>query len=116
MREEVTEEMLSPEDEFVHNIRHIIESNLEDYTFGSSELVKAAMMSRTQLFLKLKALTGYSASQYIRLLRLQKAKKLLKTSHLNISEIAYAVGFGDPKYFSRVFSQEFGVPPTKYRK
>ena len=116
VREEVTEEMLSPEDEFVHNIRHIIESNLEDYTFGSSELVKAAMMSRTQLFLKLKALTGYSASQYIRLLRLQKAKKLLKTSHLNISEIAYAVGFGDPKYFSRVFSQEFGVPPTKYRK
>lgn len=116
VKEEVLEEVLSPEDEFVHNIRSIIESNLDNYTFGSSELVKASMMSRTQLFLKLKALTGYSASQYIRLLRLQKAKNLLKTSSLNISEIAYTVGFGDPKYFSRVFSQEFGIPPTQFRQ
>ena len=107
--------VLTPEDKFIQRIREIIQKNLEDYTFGSQELSKGMMMSRSQLFLKLKALSGCSASQYIRLMRLEKAKILLKTSGLNISQIAYEVGFSDPKYFSRVFSQEYGVPPTQFR-
>jgi transcriptional regulator GlxA family with amidase domain len=54
-------------------------------------------------------------NRYLRALRLQKAKELLSASKLNISEIAFAVGFEDPKYFSRVFSEEFGLSPASFR-
>lgn len=72
-------------------------------------------MSRSTLHLKLVALTGMSITRYVRALRLSKAKDLLASSELTISEIAYAVGFDDPKYFSRVFSEEFGVSPANFR-
>jgi transcriptional regulator GlxA family with amidase domain len=60
------------------------------------------------------ALTGLSISRYLRALRLRKAQELLADSSLNIAEVAYAVGFEDPKYFSRVFSEEFGVSPGHF--
>jgi AraC-like DNA-binding protein len=72
-------------------------------------------MSRTTLHSKLVALTGMSISRYIRALRLGKAKELLVSTEQNISQIAYAVGFDDPKYFSRVFSEEYGSSPAKFR-
>jgi transcriptional regulator GlxA family with amidase domain len=62
------------------------------------------------------ALTGMSMTRYLRTLRLSKARELLSTTALNISEVAYAVGFEDPKYFSRVFSEEFGVSPGNFRQ
>ncbi len=103
----------TPEEIFMAKVRAIIEEKMEDYRFDGNQLCKDMMMSRTLLFLKLKAMTGYSASLYIRLLRLQRAKKLLLTTDLNVSQAAYEVGFKDPKYFSRVFSEEFGIPPSK---
>jgi len=57
---------------------------------------------------KLKTLTGKTPSRFIRSILLQKAKELLQTTSLNVSEIAYQVGFDDPNYFSRCFSEEFG--------
>jgi transcriptional regulator GlxA family with amidase domain len=72
-------------------------------------------MSRTSLHLKITALTGMSISHYVRSLRLRKAQELLTTSGLNVSQVAYAVGFDNPKYFSRLFSEEFGVSPANYR-
>ncbi|HEY0108823.1 MAG TPA: helix-turn-helix transcriptional regulator [Fibrella sp.] len=71
---------------------------------------------RTTLHLKLTALTGLSVSHYVRALRLRKAQELLTASALNVSEVAYAVGFDNPKYFSRLFSEEFGVSPGNYRQ
>ena len=73
-------------------------------------------MGQTNLNLKLNALTGMPTMQYLRKMRLHRAKKLLGESNLNVSEIAWEVGFHDPKYFSRVFSEEFGVPPSAFRK
>jgi AraC-like DNA-binding protein len=72
-------------------------------------------MSRAQLHRKLKALTGLSTSHYIRSIRLHKAKAVLKQTDLNISQVAYEVGFSDPKYFSRVFTQAYGRTPMAFR-
>lgn len=105
-----------PEDEFIFKVRAIIEEKMDRANFDGNQLCKDMSMSRTTLFLKLKAMTGYSASLYIRLLRLQRAKKLLQTTDLNISQTAYEVGFNDPKYFSRVFSEEFGIPPSRIKE
>ena len=70
-------------------------------------------MSQPQLHRKLTALTGKNATQFIRSIRLAKANELLLATEKSVSEVAYEVGFSDPKYFSRVFSDEFGVPPSK---
>ena len=61
------------------------------------------------------ALTGMPINRYLRTLRLSKTQALLASSGLNTSQMAYAVGFDDPKYFSRVFSEEFGVSPAHFR-
>jgi AraC-like DNA-binding protein len=75
-----------------------------------------ARLSHTHVNRKLKAMTGKTPSRFIRSIRLQKAVELLKTTDLNVSEIAYDVGFSDPNYFSRSFSEEFGYPPNVIRK
>lgn len=106
---------LSPEEEFIFRVRDIIGEKMADDTFDSNQLCKDMLMSRSLLFLKLKAMTGFSASLYIRLLRLQRAKKILETSSLNVSQVAYEVGFKDPKYFSRLFSKQYGIPPSSVR-
>ncbi len=104
------------EDEFIKKVRNAIEENLDDETFGIAELCKAVAMSRTQLHRKIKALTNRSTSLFVRSIRLQKAQNLLKTTNLNISQVAYEVGFSNPNYFSRIFAEEFGFPPTDLHK
>ena len=69
-------------------------------------------MSRSQIHRKLKALTGRSPSQYLRLVRLSKAKTMIEEQRGTVSEIAYSVGFSSPAYFSRCFKTEFGYPPS----
>jgi AraC-like DNA-binding protein len=64
----------------------------------------------------LKALTGRSVSIYIRTIRLHRAKEMLQSTDLNISEIAYEVGFKDPSYFTRQYREEFGITPSQTRK
>ncbi len=73
-------------------------------------------MSRSNLFRKLKALTGKSATHLIHSMRLEKAKELLETTHLNVSEICFEVGFNHPGYFSRLFLEEFGMSPSSLRQ
>lgn len=104
------------EDEFVLTIRNLVEANIDDEGFGIQEICRAAAVSRTQMHRKLKALTGLSTSHFIRSIRLEQAKKLLKTSDLNIAQVAYEVGFRDPKYFSKIFSEAFGESPANWRK
>ena len=69
-------------------------------------------MSRTHLHKKLKALVGKSPSQYVRTVRLFRAKQMIQEERGNISEIAYSVGFSSPQYFSKCFKEEFGYPPS----
>lgn len=103
-------------DPFLQKVRRIIENNLADPDFGILQLCRETGRSRAQLFRKIKALTGKSTSLFIRTVRLQKARELLITTNLNISEVAYEVGFKDLSYFSRTFSEEFGTPPSATRK
>jgi transcriptional regulator GlxA family with amidase domain len=71
-------------------------------------------LSRAQLYRKLQSLTGRSVNEHLNAIRLEKARHLLKTSNMNISEVAYDVGFNDPKYFGRVFSEAFGQSPSEF--
>jgi DNA-binding response OmpR family regulator len=104
------------EEVFLHKIEQFIEDNIDDTSLDVQTLCQAVNLSYTQFFRKLKALTGESPTLFIRKVRLKKAVVLLKTTDFNISEIAYGVGFSDPNYFSRVFTEEFGVPPSAVRK
>jgi signal transduction histidine kinase/DNA-binding response OmpR family regulator/streptogramin lyase len=104
------------ENEFLLKLRSIIETNLSDAHLDVEAICRKIGMGRTNLHNKLNALTGLSTTIYVRKLRLQRAKELLGTTDMNISEIAFKVGFNDPKFFSRVFAEEFGSPPSKMRK
>ncbi len=101
---------------FIKNARSILEKNYADEAFGIEELYHALDISRVQLHRKLMALTGQSASHFIRTFRLEKARDLLRKSTKSISEIAYETGYSDANYFSRVFAQEFGMSPSDLRK
>ncbi len=104
------------EQAFLQKLRGVVEEHM-DKTDLSPKLVCQQMgMSRSNLHRKLTALTNHSLTFFIRHLRLHKSKELLKTSDMTISEIAYEVGFADPKYFSRVFSEEFNQTPSKFRQ
>ncbi|MEM6802624.1 MAG: ATP-binding protein [Bacteroidota bacterium] len=97
---------------FVAETRRLIVANLDNEEFDIESLCKHMGMSYTQFYRKLKALTNKTASIFIREVRLEKGYQLLKEGELNISEIAYDIGFKDPAYFSRVFSEKYGLPPS----
>lgn len=103
-----------PEDAFISRLQNLIEQHLDDAEFKNSHLAELADMTPTQLYRKVKALTGSSPSQFVRAYRLRRAVELLRAGHLNISETAYTVGFNDPSYFSRVFQQKYGSSPSDY--
>lgn len=111
----VTEEVpgLAQENAFVQKVRAAVESKMSDAEFSVEDLCRALAMSQSQLHRKLSALTGTNATLFIRSVRLEKARLLLSEPDQTVSQVAYAVGFDDPKYFSRVFTEEFGVPPSK---
>jgi signal transduction histidine kinase/DNA-binding response OmpR family regulator len=103
-------------DAFLVRLREIIEDHLDDSAFGVEQLANAIHLSRSQLHRKLKAVTDLSAVHFIRQVRLAKARTLLQTTRLTIAEIAYAVGFDDPHYFTRVFTETEGTKPTQFRE
>jgi signal transduction histidine kinase/ligand-binding sensor domain-containing protein/DNA-binding response OmpR family regulator len=100
---------------FVQKIRDIIEQHLDNTQFSTEELGKQTAMSRSQLHRKLTALTGLSPNHFIRHIRLKNAQRRLLETEETIAEIAYAMGFSDPGYFTRVFKQEFGMAPGEWR-
>jgi len=104
------------EDAFLKKLRSIVEAHLDSEEFGIGELCKELAVSRTQLHRKLKALTNKSTSQVIRTIRMQEAKKLLLNPDMHISEIGYAVGYGNPSHFTQEFTKEFGEAPSFFRK
>lgn len=104
------------EDEFVLRVRELVEAHLTDANFGIPQLCQKLGISRVHLHRKLKALTNQSTSHFIRRIRLQKARNLLQNSTLNVSEVAYEVGFADPAYFSRLYNEAFNEAPSVTRK
>ena len=101
------------EKEFLQKLVLAIEARLEDADLTIPELSQQLAMSDTQLYRKLKAITDKTPSQFVRTVRLQNAMILLKNSELNVSEVGYEVGFTSPQYFSRMFKEEFGFPPSE---
>lgn len=108
-----TEEKI--EAKFLGKVNSLILEKSGDGSFSIEGLCQDLQMSRTQLHRKLTGITGLSASKYIHKIRLEKAQEELKNEALNISEIAYSLGYNDPNYFSKVFTKYFGISPTKYR-
>ena len=104
------------ESNFIRQLQKHIEDNLDNDQVGIVQICRKMSMSRAQIYRKVKALTGESVGHFIRRIRLRKAQDLLKNSCLNVSEIAYEVGFKDPAYFSRIFREEFGMSPRKARQ
>ena len=104
------------EQEFLSKVQHTIIKQLTNQLFDVQWLSREMVMSRSQLYRKVKALTGKSIASYIRFIRLQEGKKLLESTNESISDIAYSVGFNDLSYFSSSFSEEFGFPPGATRK
>jgi len=101
---------------FLEKLRNIIELNIANPEFGVEELGKEIGMSRSHLHRKITALTGKSPSRFIRSYKLEKAKIFLKNNSGTISEISDQLGFSSAVYFSQVFSEEFGYPPSELRK
>ena len=98
---------------FLDKIRTHVELHLDNSNYSVENLAKDLNLSRQQLYRKTKALTGKSVASYVRLIRLHHGKQLLQTTDLNVSEVAYQVGFSDPSYFSKSYSEEFGYSPKQ---
>lgn len=106
----------SPDDLFLQKMRRIIDENIENANLDIPYLCQAVHLSSTQLYRKVKALTGEAPISFIRKVRLNKAMGLLQSTDKTVAEIAYELGFTDPNYFSRTFSKEFGEAPSHFRK
>ena len=100
------------DEKFMNRIMTVIEEHLSEENFSIEEFGRDVGMSRSQIHRKLKALTGKSASVYLRSVRLARAKQMIDDKKATISEISYMVGFSSPAYFSRCFKEEFGAPPS----
>ena len=107
---------LKIENEFIRKIRAFMEENIAAEEFEIQQLCRQMAMSRAQLYRKFKALTGKSVFEYLRTLRLHKAKELLLTSTLNVTQVCFDVGFNNLSHFSRIFTEEFGRKPSDFRK
>ena len=104
------------DEQFLEKIQVVLDEKLVESDFSIKEFAQSVGMSRMQLHRKLKALTGLSASDFIRSQRLKLAAELLKQSDINISEIGYTVGFNDHSYFTKCFREAYGSTPTSYAK
>ncbi len=104
------------EHRFVERVRNLIEENLDRSDYSVEHLSKDLNMTSNQLYRKMKALTGQTTVKFYRSVQIGHARKLLTQKELTISEIAYRVGFSDPAYFSRAFTESTGTSPSAYRE
>ncbi|OCX54737.1 hybrid sensor histidine kinase/response regulator [Mucilaginibacter sp. PPCGB 2223] len=110
--QEVTIE--SDDEKLLRNIVEYIERNILNYNLSVEELARQMNMSRVSLYKKVLTLTGKSPIEFIRSIRLKKAVYLLENSQMNISQISYEVGFNTPKYFAKLFKDEYNILPSAY--
>ena len=109
-------ERIKGKDEYIGKAVEIIDSNIDNSEFSVNELADALFISRSQLHRKIKTLTGLSTTHFIRTVRLEKAKDLLKTNSGNVTEVAYMCGFSSQSYFTKNFTDYFGYPPSNLVK
>lgn len=100
---------------FLQQIADIVEAHLEESEFDLDRLSKELNMSKSTLHRKMKAITGLTPLDFVRNIKMKQACRMLTEHELSISEIAYALGFTNPKYFTKCFKEEFGTTPTEYQ-
>lgn len=99
--------------EFLDKAMAVVVENMANVEFSSNDFCRSLGMSRTSVFNKMKTLTGQGPNEFIRIVRLNQAKELLLSHKYTISDVAFMVGFSDPKYFSTCFKKQFGTSPSK---
>jgi len=102
--------------EFLDRVQHVIGEHIGDSDFGVEWLASEVGLSARQLQRRLQALTDLTAASFIKTMRLEHAAMLLAESDLQVQEVADAVGYADANYFSRLFRQAYGMPPSEYAK
>ena len=108
---------MNPHDkDFLAKLFGLVEKHLSEEDFNVTTLALELGMSRTSLFSKTKSLLGESPQAFLTSFRMNRAKELLKQGDLNVSEVAYRVGFSTLTGFSRSFKNQFGVPPSSFQR
>lgn len=110
------ERLASPEENIIRDITKIIEDNMANDELNVATLAEKSGMEQKQLYRKVKQLTGYSPIAYMKQLRMKKAAVLLREKQFTVSEVMYMVGYTNASYFTRCFSEEFGITPKQYRE
>lgn len=108
-------EITSVDQQMVNAATKYVEDNLDNTDISVETLSADLNMSRVQLYKRLVSVTGTTPSEFIRNIRLQHAEQLLRLSQQGVSEIAYQVGFNNPRYFSKYFTEMYGVTPSQYK-
>lgn len=104
-----------PDAVFLQKLQQTVFAQIDNSMLSVNDLSAAVQLGHTQLYRKIKAITGLTPIQFIKKIRLEQATRLLQDRQHSIAEIAYRVGFNDPNYFSRAFQQHFGYPPSEYK-
>lgn len=101
--------------EFIENVLNHINENIGDPNLNVETLAFQLNLSRSQFYRKIKALTNQTASEFLRNIRLQKAKQILEMGETNISKVCYSIGFSSHSYFTKCFKNYFGILPTEVK-
>jgi len=104
----------SADEEFLEKLIELVENNIDNPDINVGQFAHQLAVSRAVLFTKIKVLTNHTPKNFLKSYRLKRAAQLLNTGKLNVSEVAYQVGFKEPRYFSKVFQNEFGRTPTQF--
>ena len=104
------------DEELMKRVMKSVNAHLGDCDFNVDTLAQDVGMSRAQLHRKIKEQTGVSTAKFVRNIRMEQAERLLREGKVNVTQVAYSVGFSDQAYFSTVFKQYYGVKPSEYGK
>jgi DNA-binding response OmpR family regulator len=104
----------STDQKFLNRLQEVLEREIDNPNLDINTILNELQISRTHLYNKLKALVGLSANSFIRIIRLKRAALMLEQNAGNITDVAYAVGFTNPAYFSECFRKQFGKTPSQY--
>ena len=114
-KDKIEEKQVKGNDELLmERIMKVVNDHLDDSDFNVDALTKEVGISRAQLHRKMKEMTGLPVSEFIRNIRLEQAVRLLEEQKINVTQVAYSVGFSNLAHFSTVFRKQFGVSPTEY--
>ena len=109
-------EMTASDRKFLADVDKYIKDMMSDPDTSVESMSAHLCMSRVQLYKRMVSLTGTTPSEYLRAKRIKRAEELIHSDELNISEIAYTVGFNNPRYFTKYFQEAYGLTPSQYKK